>query len=380
MASDVAATKMELPMNGKPATAPLAAPVRAKRGWRINLEVRRDLPGWQQGIYLAIFVAAGILISGAILVAVGVPPADLVDQFVVETLTDGDNFRSVLFQAAPFILIGLSASIAFRARFWNLGLEGQMIWGGIGATFVSLHHIGPEFLRLPMMFLFAGGAAAVWVFIAAHLKIRLGVNEIISTLLMNYIALNFLYHLLYGPWRDPIDGFPHSANYADFEKLPDIGWGLSGALPFALLTALAVWWLVSVTRFGFYMKFAQASDRVAHAVGVPVIRVTLLSVLMSGALAGIGGFIVTSGQEGRLTQNYFEGYGFSGILIAFLARNNPIAAVIVAVLLAMLYISGQSLQVFYQIPFAMVQLIQAIIVICVATSEFLIRHRVHLVR
>lgn len=362
-----------------PSTAPVT-PVRRKRGWRVNLEVRRDMPGWQQGIYLTIFVATGILISGAILVAVGVPAGDLIDQFLVETFTDADTFKSVLFQAAPFILIGLSAAVAFRVRFWNLGLEGQMIWGGIGATFVSLHHIGPEALRLPIMFLFAGGAAALWVLVAVQLKIKLAVNEIISTLLMNYMALNFLYHLVYGSWKDPIDGFPHSANYASFEKLPEIATGISGALPFALVTALIVWWLVSFTRFGFYMKFVQASARVSYAVGVPVIRVTILSVLLSGALAGIAGFIVTSGQEGRLTQNYFDGFGFSGILIAFLARNNPIAAVIVAVLLAMLYISGQSLQVFYQVPFAMVQLIQAIIVICVATSEFLIRHRIHLVR
>jgi len=105
----------------------------------------------------------------------------------------------------------------------------------------------------------------------------------------------------------------------------------------------------------------------------------LTAVLVSGGLAGIAGFVVAAGQEGRLTQAFYNGYGFSGILIAFLARNNPLAASVVAVLIAGLFVTGRSLQVFYQIPFAMVQLIQAIIVICVACSDFFIRHRVRAV-
>ena len=114
--------------------------------------------------------------------------------------------------------------------------------------------------------------------------------------------------------------------------------------------------------------------------GAPTRAITLIAVLLSGALSGIAGFAVTAGQEGRLTQSFFEGYGFSGILIAFLGRSDPLAAAIVAILVAMLFITGQSLQVFYQIPFAMVQFIQALIVICVAASEFIVRHRVHWVR
>jgi simple sugar transport system permease protein len=115
----------------------------------------------------------------------------------------------------------------------------------------------------------------------------------------------------------------------------------------------------------------------ARAVGVPLVAVTAGSILLSGALSGLGGFVVLAGQEGRLTQSFYEGYGFSGVLIAFLARTNPAAAVIVAALTALLFVTGQSLQVFYQIPFSIVQLIQAVIVIAVATSEFFIRHRLH---
>ena len=107
---------------------------------------------------------------------------------------------------------------------------------------------------------------------------------------------------------------------------------------------------------------------------------TVAAILLSGALAALAGFVISAGQEGRLTQGFFEGYGFSGILIAFLARNNPLLAAIVAILIAMLFVVGQTLQIFYQIPFAMVQMIQAIIVMCVATSDFFIRHRINLHR
>ena len=129
------------------------------------------------------------------------------------------------------------------------------------------------------------------------------------------------------------------------------------------------------------MKFVHDNDRMALAVGVPIGLVTHWCRRCSPARCpALAGFVIAAAQEGRLTQSYFEGYGFSGILIAFLARNNPIAAMVVAILVAVLFVSGRSLQVFYQIPFAMVQLIQAIIVISVAASEFLMRHRMHWVR
>lgn len=358
----------------------LEKPGRRLRIGRINLEVRQSISLWRQALILGCAVVIGLAISAGLLIAAGVKPAALLDEFVLETFTDSENFHSILFQAAPLIFVGISAAVAFRVRFWNLGIEGQMIWGGIAATVVSLYEIGPPLLRLPLMMVFAAIAGMGWIMIPIYLRMRLRVNEIIVTLLLNYVALNFLLHLVYGPWLDPKDNFPHSPQFRAFERLPELGWGISSALLLALAFAALTAWLVLFTRFGFYTKFVHDNDRMALSVGVPIKTVILVSVLLSGALSALAGFVITSAQEGRLTQSYFEGYGFSGILIAFLARNNPIAATIVALLVAVLFVSGRSLQVFYQIPFAMVQLIQAIIVISVAASEFLIRHRVHRVR
>ena len=142
------------------------------------------------------------------------------------------------------------------------------------------------------------------------------------------------------------------------------------------VVAVLAWWLVDVSRAGLYMRFVNANPRMADAAGVPVKRMIVGSVLVSGAMAGLAGFVIASGQEGRLTQAFYQGYGFSGILIAFLARNNPLAATVVALLVAALFVTGRSLQVFYQVPFSMVQLIQAVLVIAVASSDFFVRHRI----
>jgi simple sugar transport system permease protein len=233
-----------------------------------------------------------------------------------------------------------------------------------------------------------GAAAAIagllWVALAAWLKIRFRVNEIISTLLLNYVAAYFLLHLLYGAWQDTETAFPQSPQYRDFERLPEIGPGtgfsIGSGLAIALAVVVAAGWLVHLSRAGFYMRFVSAGAGVARAVGVPLQAVCLGAIAMSGAAAGLAGFVNVAGQEGRLTQSFFEGYAFSGILIAFLSRSDPLVAALVGFLIAVLFVTGQTLQVFYQIPFAMVQLIQAIIVIAVASSEFLIRHRIRWIR
>jgi ABC-type uncharacterized transport system permease subunit len=342
---------------------------------RYALEIRQHMAWHWQALILAAAIGVGLLLSAAILVAAGVPAGELANEFIVQTFLDGQNFRAVLFQAAPMILVGLAGAMAFRARFWNLGLEGQMIWGAIGATAVSFFEIGPPSMRLPLMFIAALAAGALWVLGPALLKLRLGVNEIISTLMLNYMAANFLLHLVYGSWKDPKDNFPYSPQFRSFERLPDLFAGVNSAILLAGLVALLGWWLVGVSRAGLYLRFVDANPRMAQAAGVPVARVVYGAVLLSGAMAGLAGFAVAAGQEGRLTQAFYQGYGFSGILIAFLARNNPLAAGVVALMVAALFVTGRSLQVFYQVPFSMVQLIQAVIVICVASSDFFIRHR-----
>jgi simple sugar transport system permease protein len=360
---------------------PRELPHRARRGFlgRFNLEMREHMPLPRQMLVVLAGTLVGLFLSSLVLIAAGIGLSDLLDQFVVEIFTSTRSLSAVLVYSAPLMLVGLSAALAFKARFWNIGIEGQIIFGAIGATLVANHDIGPPALRLVFMALFAAAAGMLWIALPVFLKLRLQVNEIISTLLTNYIAFNFLLHLLYGPWKDPQTGFPSSKLYDSFECLPALGWeNLNLAIVFAVVLVLVCAWLLGVSRFGFLLNFVYANPRMARALGVKITTLTLVSALASGALSGFAGFVISSGIETRLTQSFFTGYGFSGVLIGFLARNNPLGVVLFSLLVAILMVAGQSLQVFYQIPFAMVELIQAIIVICVAASDFFIRHRIRL--
>jgi general nucleoside transport system permease protein len=370
--SDQAAGAITASLKAEPDTQPRQRP-------RLVLEVRLEMPLWFRGLINLAAVFFGLVLSAAILALAGVAPSSLVTEFA-SSVADPQSLQAVFNQAAPLILIGIAASFAFRARFWNLGIEGQMIMGGIAATAISIERIGPDDLRIALMALAAMLAGMAWVAVPAALKYALQINEIIATLLLNYVAQYVLYDLLFGVWKDPADSFPHSAAYAAAERLPLIGDWLQSGLVIALIVVLLAFWLLQISRVGFYLRFIYANAAVAHRMGIPTGRIVAAVVLTSGAIAGLAGFVVPSGMEGRLTQGFFEGYGFSGVLIAFLAQNNPLGAGIVAVLVAVLFVTGQSLQIFYQIPFAMVQLIQATIVMCVAGADFFVRHRMILQR
>ncbi len=347
---------------------------------RVTLEAREHMEVPQRVALQAAGLLAGLAIGAIMLIAAGVAPGALMTEFVVSIFTRPRNFSSVLVYAAPLVIVGLAASLAFKARFWNIGLEGQMITGAIAATLVSLLDIGPPSLRLPLMGLAAALGGAAWILLPALLKARLNVNEIISTLLLNYVAFNFLLHLLYGPWTDPVSSFPHSRLYDDSERFARLGWyDLNASVLLAVLLVAGGIWLAFFSRFGFLLNALNANPDMARAAGVNVTRLMLVAALGSGMLAGLAGFTVTTGIDARLTQSFFVGYLFSGILIAFLARNNPLGVVFFALLVAVLMVAGQSLQVFYRIPFSMVQVIQTIIVICVAASGFFIRYRIRLV-
>jgi general nucleoside transport system permease protein len=345
---------------------------------RLVLDVRQSLPAWKQALFLGGSLAVGLAISVAVLAVAGISPVQLGGELV--GVFNADSLRAVLVQAAPLMLVGLAASLAFRIGFWNLGLEGQMLFGGIFATAISIYQIGPPQTRLLLMGVASAAGGALWCLLAGVLKIRFRVNEIIATLLLNYVAVYFLFHLLYGAWQDARSAFPQSTPYQPYERLWDLGFGINSGLIVAVAAIIVAAWLVHFSRLGFYMRIINANRSMARVVGIPIQTVTLWTVAISGACAGIAGFVNVTSQEGRLTQSFASGYVFSGVLIAFLSRNDPIVVAVVGFLIAVLFITGQTLQVFYQIPFTMVQMIEAIIVMSVASSEFFVRHRIRWIR
>jgi general nucleoside transport system permease protein len=348
-------------------------PARRRAIGRLTLDIRQNPPLWFDLAALAGALLVAAAVCCGILLGAGIDGADIYETFVVENLSGGQTLISVLAQTAPLFLAGLAATAAFRVRFWNIGIEGQMIFGGLGATAIVVYGLGPPGLRLPLMIAASALGGMAWALLPALLAYRLRINEIITTLLLNYVAAAVMLELLFGPWHDPKDFFPHSQVFGAaerFSKLAGVGTEMLLALGVALLMA----WLVHGSRIGLYMKVIHANPRMALAVGLPVAAVSFGAVLLSGAIAGLAGLVLVS-QEGRLSDGFVAGYGFSGILIAFLARNHPAAVGVVALLVAMLFDAGRTLQVFDQIPFSIVLLIEAVVVMSVAASEFFLRHR-----
>jgi simple sugar transport system permease protein len=353
-------------------------PKRARRPrfGRVVLELRQaparaaEAAAWVAALLLAAAVAF------ATLRAAGVEPADIVAAF-------GDvfvwsNLPSILAQAAPLVIVGLAACAAFQVRFWNIGIEGQMIFGGLGATAIVVYGVGPAELRLPLMIAASATGGALWALAPALLKFRLGINEIVSTLLLNYVAADIMRELLFGGWRDPKDFFPHSPLFGAAERFGKLD-GVGAEFFVALGLTLILGWLFLASRPGYYAKLIHANPTMAAALGLPVAAVSLGAALLSGATAGVAGLALAC-QEGRLSDGFFAGYGFSGVLIAFLARNNPFGAAVAAFAVAALFDAGRSLQEFDQIPFSVVQLIEAMALMSVAGAEFFLRHRIRWLR
>lgn len=345
----------------------------------LALTPRRNVTRLQSAGALLGGVILGLAISVILLLANGIAVQEVVDEFVQFVFLSNAGLASVAVTATPLVLAGLAGAVSLKVRFWNIGIEGQLWLGAVGAAGIALYDIGPESLRLPLMALAAMAGGALWIALPGLLKVRLGVSEIISTLLLNYIALLLVQHLVFGAWKDPQQNFPYSAGFdAPFEQLGRLGWGKTHyGLVIALAAVVLVWLISERSRWGAYMRAVGASPDVARAAGVPVLATIVMAIAMSGALAGLAGFSVAAGEEHRLTQHLGIGYGFSGILIAFLARFHAFGVLVAAILVAGLYVAGDSMQQFYQLPAALIELIQAIILFSVVGADFFARYRIH---
>lgn len=345
---------------------------------RIYLVSRQQTPGWLRLTTFCAGIVGGLCISAAVLMATGVSPDDIVNEFVVFVFLDESGFVQTLTAFIPLSLVGLAAAAAIKLKFWNIGIEGQMWLGAIAATWVASHDIGPESLRLPLMFVAAALAGSLWIGLPAFLKLRYGVNEIITTLLLSYVAFLLVQNLLFGVWRDPDSGFPASPMYEPgIEQLSKLGWGALHSGLWAALAAGAVWWwIMNVSRFGFLMDAVGANPTAAKAAGIPVAATIVGAVILSGGLAGVAGMVIVAGQEYRLTIHIAEGYTFSSIVIAFVARFNPIGVLVAALVIGGVYTSGETLKVFYQLPNATVVLLESIILLSLLIAEFFGRYHV----
>jgi ABC-type uncharacterized transport system permease subunit len=349
--------------------------------YRLVLSPRLAVPRWLTAATLIGGILFGLICCAILLIAFGVPANDLGNEFILYVFGNKAGLDQTFTRAISLVLVSMSVALCLRIRFWNIGVEGQLWMGALGATAVSFYHIGPWFLRMPLMILAAAVGGALWCGIAAVAKIRLRADEVITTLLLNYVAYLLAQDLLYGIWRNPADSFPVSPPFASYERLPDFpGWHLHYGVFIAIIVTIFCWWLCRYSRFGLLSKAVAENRTASRALGIPVARITLMTACLAGAVSGLAGFSITAGEEHRLTQFVGNDYIFPSIAIAYLGRANPVGVFIAALAVAGLYTAGDSLKAFYQLPNTMVVTMEAFLLLTVAAFDVFVRYRISILR
>lgn len=293
-----------------------------------------------------------------------------------------------LTRATPLILTGLAAAVAFRARLYNIGAEGQLYLGALAAVAVGGLHGGegfalPVWLLLPAMFAAAALAGALLLLGPALAKSRLGVDEVVTTLLLNFIVLLFVSAMLDGPMKDPSAlGWPQSVAIADalqLDKLIQRGRVHTGLL-LALAAALTLWVLLRSTTLGFEIRAVGANARAAAFAGMPVGAVTVKVALLSGALAGLAGAVEVAGRAGYVTLDMSPGYGYSGIVIAMLAGLHPLGVVAASVFVAGMLVGADSMSRSVNVPTYIADVIVALALITMLVASVAVQYRLRRLR
>ena len=324
-------------------------------------------------------VAFTLVLCAALIVWAGAPVGRA--YFVLFDGAFGSRFAigETLTRATPLILTGLAAAVAFRAHFYNIGAEGQLYLGALAAVAVGGGaFVAPSVVLFPLMIAAGMAAGALWLLVPALAKSRLGVDEVVTTLLLNFVALLFVSMMLDGPMKDPTAmGWPQSVAIVsdlEFGKLLERSRVHSGLI-FAVVLAAALWVVNARTTFGYEVRAVGANARAARFAGIAVDRVMLKTALLSGALAGLAGVGEVAGRAGYLTLDMSPGYGYSGIVIAMLASLNPLGVVLAAIFVAGVMVGADSMSRVIGVPSYLADVIVAISLLSMLVATMLTRYR-----
>ena len=333
-------------------------------------------------VYVTPLLAVALtLLSGFILfMAMGFDPLKALYSFFVAPLTSVRGVGELVVKATPRVLCAVGLAIGFRANVWNIGAEGQLTLGAITGGGLALAFYGEGgWWLLPLMVIGGAIGGAVWAAVPAYLRLRFNASEILTSLMLNYVALLLLNYLVHGPFRDP-DGFafPESRLFEADATLPILWAGTRvhlGAL-FALLAVAGGWLLIARTFIGFQIKVIGLTPAAAGYAGFDQKRIVWLTLLLSGALAGIAGMGEIAGPIGQITASISPGYGYTAIIVAFLGRLHPVGILLAALLMALSFIGGEAAQIAMGLPKAITGVFQGMLLFFLLASDVLIRYRV----
>ena len=306
-------------------------------------------------------------------------PFETLHVFLIRPLSSANGISEWLLKASPLVLIGLGLAIGFRANVWNIGAEGMFICGAISAGWFALAFgDGDHVWLLPLMALagIAGGMA--WASVPAFLKVRFSTNEILVTLMLNYVAVLLLGYLVRGPWRDPFGfNFPQTALFgpsALFDPLVGV-YRVNTSIVITVVAVGVAWVFVQRTFTSYRMTVGGAAPAAARFAGFRDSHSVWLGLLAGGGCAGLAGMMEVAGPLGQLTGHISPGYGFAAIIVAFIGRLHPFGIVLGGLLLSLLYMGGESAQIMLRLPAALTRTFQGALLFFLLAADFFIYYR-----
>src|SRR5579864_3266862 len=331
-------------------------------------------------------IAIGLtIVTMSILFAVlGKNPLHALGVYFIDPLTDGYSLQEIAVKATPLVMIAIGLSLCYLANAWNIGAEGQFLIGAVAGSWLAVRTHGTDVgpWVLPTMLVMGAAAGALYALIPAICKVKFGASEILTSLMLVYVADLFLDYLVRGPWRDPHGfNFPTTAEFDPVATVPNLidGGRLHLGAIFVVLVVLAAAVLLGRTIKGFEIRVVGAAPRAARFGGFNADQLILLTFAISGALAGLAGIIEVAGPVGHLQPGISPGYGFTAIIVAFLGRLNPIGILIAGLFLALTFIGGEQAQIAMKIPLDVTKVLQGILLFYVLACDSLILYRFRLI-
>ena len=304
--------------------------------------------------------------------------------YFIDPLTDGYSLQEIAVKATPLVMIAIGLSLCYLANVWNIGAEGQFLIGAVAGSWLAVKTHGSDVgvWVLPAMLVMGAAAGALYAMIPAICKVKFGASEILTSLMLVYVADLFLDYLVRGPWRDPAGyNFPTTAEFDPVATVPTLieGGRLHLGAIIALIAVLAAAILLGRMIKGFEIRVVGAAPRAARFGGFNSNQLILLTFAISGALAGLAGIIEVAGPVGHLQPGFSPGYGFTAIIVAFLGRLNPVGILIAGLFLALTFIGGEQAQIAMKIPLDVTKVFQGILLFYVLACDSLILYRIRLV-
>lgn len=357
--------------------------------FRITLEPRLNQPPRWYPVFLSFASVVIALLIGAVILAIaGGDPWATYAHIGKAAFGSIGVLSDTLVKATPLIIVGLACALAFRMKIWNIGAEGQFFVGAFGASAVVLTPLlpaeTPRWLFITVMVVAGMACGAVWGLIPGFLKAKFNVNEVISTLMMNYIAISWNNYWIFAVWTE--GGFQMSKVFPKNAWLPRLsdyaaevplfrGLTTHFGLILGLVAVVVLWLILYRSQWGYEIRLIGDNPRAAQYAGISIARNTMLVMMLSGALAGLAGMSEITGVVHRLQGAISPGYGFTGIIVAWLAKLNPFAIVPVSILFGALILAGREIQ-----PSGIPKMMNGIILVCLIASDFLLRYRIRVAR